>query len=113
MEHHHDNEKEQIICPNFRKGEYRRFPHKFCPYGNDCLTLDRWCKYLHPSDEVFGITCKKSWKHCPYGRACKFKQHADQDYNDCDNNNNNEERFNNLINNKNISEWKEKEDDNI
>lgn len=95
------DEKEHA-CSHFRTGECRhklecRFQHKFCLNGDCCKIIDR-CKYLHPSDTAFIRTCKKSWEHCPHGKACQFKQHADQDYVDNNNNDNNinEKRLDNF-----------------
>ena len=104
MNHHHNqynnNDEKEHACSHFRTGECWhklecRFQHKFCLNGDNCKIMDR-CKYLHPNDEAFAITCKKSWEHCPHGKVCKYKQHADQDYNNNDNNHENKKRFDNL-----------------
>lgn len=42
--------------------------------------MDKGCKFLHPVDPGFVITCKKSWKHCAYQEMCRFRQHPDEDY---------------------------------
>jgi len=76
MERHHhcyyydNNNDKQLVCSYFRKEECQygnkcQRKHLYCLNGDECEIMEH-CKFLHPFDPAFQITCKKPWDHCAY-----------------------------------------------
>jgi len=77
-----DKGKKSLVCTEFKlgkcnKGKDCNHIHRFCFNGERCTF--QGCKFLHPSDPGYEVTCGYNILHCRYGDKCKNFQHPDID----------------------------------